>query len=1241
MSTINFFPYVRKGISRNINEGDKLGNSSADGTKNRPEIAIKSEIGSNSFTKTIKIAGPGDVLKINANAIMRVFPKPNGLIKAKELPYIEFWEPDFAWRYTPAKANDEKLRPWLALVTCEKKFTIEENKNGISTVIFDVNKDEDYKQIFPSPQKIYLSAHAQGESKTEATFCRILNLNEPKDTEKCYKTFLIPVFETGRLRGLGYDEDSLDKIPAQQCAWEASLDDQKKRNDPLKFPVYYSWEFRVAGETFHTLAQRLKSNNNVSNGIEIDVTSLGNGLDYDQLGQENRPKRESISMPTALTPPTATVKTFPSKESDKELFTRLHKLLSQSPVFEENRTEKNETKRNNLIDNGDDPWVTPPIYGAKHVLASSLDDQNLPWVSEINLDLNYRAAAGLGKKVIQRHQEEFVHRAWKQVEAVKAINAEINKQVLSANVNTFFKNRNITTTQKEDEKKDESLVTLMTKYSAMREQKKDNGKSISELLQKKGISQSFTSPLFQKKVQAFSNRNKSIEFKTIMETIADGQILKIPEPKFNAPNLYELENFCETILDKLILGKNAISNFLSFPSKKIFNNIYNKTNDPNPFADTTIISYFDLGTSGSHKAEMNLIWDKKKFSDPIANKDNFPNAAIEFEKINGRKFSSLGCTIKNGDDIDNTLKKLEKCFTFNLGANESITASPKENPSTTDDLNLRKYATAERLKFDTQNFPKVNVEINKLGIKNIQERDFETNNIARNFLNPKEQPYVILNNPELASALLLKLPRPNVFALEATCFYEIFPDEQKPIVKIKIDEGKNVIFLNRDKILNSPIELRKYFHFYDSDKTKIPSPADKPTEGISPPSIYIKKASDQFNNLNTANNENWPILHKYINHYYSVPTYILVEEELFNEGNNNRYIHTYKNLLEYFNKNKSYIAFESLIDVQKKLKAFPKKTTDEEPPEGPQKPDNSDENKARQILNNFLDDATTKRLKGRIKDYYKKFFSQDPEYIKNLLGIIPNSKYPIMTYPIFPEPTYYYLKNISDEFILPGIDDLPNDSISMFNNCPAFIESFLCGMNTEMGRELLWREYPTDQRGSYFKKFWDSDIDELEKYDDIINIPDWKDPLGKNHDQSKGKQLVFAIKGELMKSYPDTKIRLKKANLKGNTSSIVPKGKRTFQLEVSDEKTLEPESQAFIRDDIYVVGFNIDFKEALGSPKPSTGNGYFLSFEQAPENITFEKKDSPPSEQNSAKYAKGLISNTEIYYKHILTLTNK
>ena len=31
----------------------------------------------------------------------------------------------------------------------------------------------------------------------------------------------------------------------------------------------------------------------------------------------------------------------------------------------------------------------------------------------------------------------------------------------------------------------------------------------------------------------------------------------------------------------------------------------------------------------------------------------------------------------------------------------------------------------------------------------------------------------------------------------------------------------------------------------------------------------------------------------------------------------------------------------------------------------------------------------------------------------------------------------------------------------------------MAGLNHEMSRELLWNNYPSDQRGSYFRQFWD------------------------------------------------------------------------------------------------------------------------------------------------------------------------
>jgi hypothetical protein len=47
------------------------------------------------------------------------------------------------------------------------------------------------------------------------------------------------------------------------------------------------------------------------------------------------------------------------------------------------------------------------------------------------------------------------------------------------------------------------------------------------------------------------------------------------------------------------------------------------------------------------------------------------------------------------------------------------------------------------------------------------------------------------------------------------------------------------------------------------------------------------------------------------------------------------------------------------------------------------------------------------------------------------------------------------------------------NSITLLETNQKFIESYMVGLNHEFARELLWREYPTDQRGSYFRQFWD------------------------------------------------------------------------------------------------------------------------------------------------------------------------
>ncbi len=68
---------------------------------------------------------------------------------------------------------------------------------------------------------------------------------------------------------------------------------------------------------------------------------------------------------------------------------------------------------------------------------------------------------------------------------------------------------------------------------------------------------------------------------------------------------------------------------------------------------------------------------------------------------------------------------------------------------------------------------------------------------------------------------------------------------------------------------------------------------------------------------------------------------------------------------------------------------------------------------------------------------------------------------------------YEPLRDLSQELLLPGIETSLPDSVLGLKTNRRFVEAYMVGLNFEMGRELLWRGFPTDQRGTYFDQFWD------------------------------------------------------------------------------------------------------------------------------------------------------------------------
>ena len=139
---------------------------------------------------------------------------------------------------------------------------------------------------------------------------------------------------------------------------------------------------------------------------------------------------------------------------------------------------------------------------------------------------------------------------------------------------------------------------------------------------------------------------------------------------------------------------------------------------------------------------------------------------------------------------------------------------------------------------------------------------------------------------------------------------------------------------------------------------------------------------------------------------------------------------------------------------------------------------------------------------------------------------------PLLVVPEFAQPMYEPLRDISTEWIMPGIGEIPANTMTMVTPNQAFIEAYMVGLNHEMGRELLWHEYPNDLRGTYFRQFWDvrGMRDAHSDPRDIKAIAGWgPSELGTNRPVPLGERIVLFVRGDLLHRYPQVVVYMAKA----------------------------------------------------------------------------------------------------------------
>lgn len=219
----------------------------------------------------------------------------------------------------------------------------------------------------------------------------------------------------------------------------------------------------------------------------------------------------------------------------------------------------------------------------------------------------------------------------------------------------------------------------------------------------------------------------------------------------------------------------------------------------------------------------------------------------------------------------------------------------------------------------------------------------------------------------------------------------------------------------------------------------------------------------------------------------------------------------------------------------------------------------------------------------------------------------PDPLAPVMATPEFEQPMYAPLRDLSQEWILPGLDAVLTDTATTAMTNRRFVEAYMVGLNHEMMRELLWNGYPTDQRGSPFRQFWEPGGEgdasgsavrpEMQK--DILPLHEWRGgtalgahPVG----IVRGENVVLLLRSELLRRYPETIIYAVDGRVR------TPDGRAPGPE--ADAPRKRPTFTGALRPDVNFLGFDLTPDEMRGVHLDRGGvqrRWYFVFEEQVAE----------------------------------------
>ena len=188
-----------------------------------------------SGTTQFEIMGPGDVDGLLVGAVARMMPPPGAIGAEPTLSvHVDLSAEDLPWRYTPAKASGNVLRPWLVLLVGTPTEVVLKGANAVDLTAAVL-------QAHPLEQSPRW-AHVQDDGSH-----RVARLVSPRPlvSDAEYVAVIVPA----------YDASGAPRWTAATTGLLADV------------PCYHSWTFTTGEGDFATIAEALRPTSSTGFGL--------------------------------------------------------------------------------------------------------------------------------------------------------------------------------------------------------------------------------------------------------------------------------------------------------------------------------------------------------------------------------------------------------------------------------------------------------------------------------------------------------------------------------------------------------------------------------------------------------------------------------------------------------------------------------------------------------------------------------------------------------------------------------------------------------------------------------------------------------------------------------------------------------------------------------------------------------------------------------------------------------------